>query len=110
VNWELLARSNTHPLRVSILEVLSLDDGGRTLSPKELSQELQSALSTVNYHVTELRKADLLEIVGEEQVRGAVEHFYRAVDHGGKADRRSRKRASRASGRQRKTAARGGTR
>jgi predicted transcriptional regulator len=65
---------------VSILEVLSLDDGARILSPKELSQELQAPLSTVNYHVTELRKAGLIEIVGEEQVRGAIEHFYRAVD------------------------------
>ena len=79
MNWERLARANTHPLRVSILEVLSLD-GGRTLSPKELSQELQAPLSTVNYHVTELRKSDLVKIVDEEQVRGAIEHFYRAVD------------------------------
>jgi predicted ArsR family transcriptional regulator len=62
--------------------VLSLDDGARTLSPKELSQELQAPLSTVNYHVTELRKSGLLEIVGEEQVRGAIEHFYRAVGSG----------------------------
>jgi predicted ArsR family transcriptional regulator len=90
VNWELLARSNTHPLRVSILEVLSLDDGARILSPKELSQELQAPLSTVNYHVTELRKAGLIEIVGEQQVRGAVEHFYRAVDGG--RDRKGRRR------------------
>jgi len=79
MNWELLARSNTHPLRVSILEVLSLD-GGRTLSPKDLSLELQSPLSTVNYHVTELRRSDLLEIVGEKQVRGAIEHFYSLAD------------------------------
>lgn len=92
MNWELLARSNTHPLRVSIMEVLSLDDGARTLSPKELSQELQAPLSTVNYHVTELRRAGLLEIVGEEQVRGAIEHFYRATD-GGKR-RKSRKRTT----------------
>ena len=79
MNWERLARANTHPLRVSILEVLSLD-GGRTLSPKELSQELQSPLSTVNYHVTELRESDLVKVVDEQQVRGAIEHFYRAVD------------------------------
>jgi len=59
--------------------VLSLDDGARTLSPKELSQELQAPLSTVNYHVTELRKDGLIEIVGEQQVRGAIEHFYRTV-------------------------------
>jgi DNA-binding transcriptional ArsR family regulator len=93
VNWELLARSNTHPLRVSILEVLSLDDGARTLSPKELSQELQAPLSTVNYHVTELRKAGLLEIVGEQQVRGAIEHFYRAVGNRPSRNGRRRKKA-----------------
>jgi DNA-binding transcriptional ArsR family regulator len=78
VNWELLARTNTHPLRVSVMEVLSLD-GGRTLSPKDLSLELQAPLSTVNYHVTELARARLIEIVRERQVRGAIEHFYRPV-------------------------------
>ncbi len=91
MNWELLARSNTHPLRVSILEVLSLDDGARTLSPKELSQELQAPLSTVNYHVTELRKDGLIEIVGEQQVRGAIEHFYRAIDSDSSRKNRRRK-------------------
>lgn len=90
MNWELLARANTHPLRVSILEVLGID-GGRTLSPKDLSLELQAPLSTVNYHVTELRRSGLLEIVGEEQVRGAIEHFYRPVDSGG-IHKRSRRR------------------
>lgn len=79
MNWELLARANTHPLRVSILEVLTID-GGRTLSPKDMSLELQAPLSTVNYHVTELRHSELVEIIGERQVRGAIEHFYRAVD------------------------------
>jgi predicted ArsR family transcriptional regulator len=98
VNWELLARSNTHPLRVSILEVLNLDDGVRTLSPKELSQELQAPLSTVNYHVTELRKDGLIEIVGEQQVRGAIEHFYRTVDsrNGNGNGRKGRRRKVRA--------------
>ena len=79
MNWERLARANTHPLRVSILEVLSLDDD-RTLSPKDLSLELQAPLSTVNYHVTELRHSDLVEVVHEQQVRGAIEHFYRLVE------------------------------
>jgi len=79
VNWERLARANTHPLRVSILEVLGID-GGRVLSPKDLSLELRAPLSTVNYHVTELRNSGLVEVVDERQVRGAIEHFYRAVD------------------------------
>jgi predicted ArsR family transcriptional regulator len=90
MNWELLARANTHPLRVSILEVLSLD-GGRTLSPKDLSVELQAPLSTVNYHVTELRRSDLLEIVDEAQVRGAIEHFYSLADAGTTARRNGRR-------------------
>lgn len=79
MNWERLARANTHPLRVSILEVLGID-GGRVLSPKDLSLELQAPLSTVNYHVTELRNSGLVEVVDERQVRGAIEHFYRAVE------------------------------
>lgn len=110
VNWELLARSNTHPLRVSILEVLSLDGGGRTLSPNELSQELQAPLSTVNYHVTELRRAGLLEIVGEEQVRGAIEHFYCTVDGAGSRNGRTRRRTSHNGGPQRKAISREGRR
>ena len=76
LDWEHLARANTHPLRVSILEVLTMD-GGRTLSPKDLSIELSAPLGNVNYHVTELVSDGLLELAGERQVRGAIEHFYR---------------------------------
>lgn len=81
VNWERLARATAHPLRVSILEILGID-GGRVLSPSDLSRELQIPLSNTNYHVTELHKANLIELVRERQVRGATEHFYRLpADH-----------------------------
>jgi DNA-binding transcriptional ArsR family regulator len=76
VNWEQLARATAHPLRVSILEILGID-GGRVLSPSDLSRELQIPLSNTNYHVTELAKSGLIELVRERQVRGATEHFYR---------------------------------
>ena len=76
LDWEHLARATAHPLRVSILEILSME-GGRTLSPSELSQELQIPLSNTNYHVTELAKAKLIELARQRQVRGATEHFYR---------------------------------
>lgn len=79
MNWQLLARANTHPLRISILEVLELDDG-RCLSPSELSYELRMPLSNVNYHVIELFRSGLLELAGERRVRGATEHFYRIAD------------------------------
>jgi predicted ArsR family transcriptional regulator len=76
VDWEHLARATAHPLRVSILEILGMD-GGRILSPSDLSQELQIPLSNTNYHVTELAKAGLIELTSQRQVRGATEHFYR---------------------------------
>jgi Helix-turn-helix domain len=76
VNWERLARATAHPLRVSILEILGID-GGRTLSPSDLSHELQIPLSNTNYHVTELAKSGLIVLVRQRPVRGATEHFYR---------------------------------
>ena len=82
MNWERLARANTHPLRISILEVLTLD-GGRTLSPSDLSHELRTPLSNVNYHVTELHRTDLVELTDERPVRGATEHFYRESNGAG---------------------------
>lgn len=75
VHWERLARATAHPLRISILEILGID-GGRVLSPSELSQELQIPLSNTNYHVTELAKAKLIVLVRQRAVRGATEHFY----------------------------------
>ncbi|HEU4707611.1 MAG TPA: helix-turn-helix domain-containing protein [Solirubrobacterales bacterium] len=85
VDWERLARATAHPLRVSILEILGID-GGRVLSPNDLSHELQIPLSNTNYHVTELAKSNLIELVRERQVRGATEHFYRLPTEG-EADR-----------------------
>ncbi|HVD39730.1 MAG TPA: helix-turn-helix domain-containing protein [Solirubrobacterales bacterium] len=86
VNWERLARATAHPLRVSILEILGID-GGRVLSPSDLSRELQIPLSNTNYHVTELAKSGLIELVRERQVRGATEHFYRLPEAAATAGR-----------------------
>ena len=101
MNWQLLARANTHPLRISILEVLGMD-GGRTLSPSDLSYELRMPLSNVNYHVTELLRTGLLELAGERPVRGATEHFYREVKsakpHRNGASHNGRRRGKRTTG------------
>lgn len=83
MNWQRLARANTHPLRISVLEVLAID-GGRVLSPSDLSHELQMPLSNINYHVTELAGSGLVELAFSRQVRGATEHFYRTTDSSGK--------------------------
>lgn len=79
LDWERLARATAHELRVAILELLAMD-GGRTLSPSDLSRELQIPLSNTNYHVTELAKAGLIELERQQPVRGATEHFYRIAD------------------------------
>ena len=82
--WEHLARAEVHPLRISILEVLAIDNG-RAMSPKELSFELQERLGNTAYHVKELARLGLLELAATEPRRGAVEHYYRAVRFDGEA-------------------------
>lgn len=82
IGWEDLARAETHPVRVAILEILSID-GGRTLSPKEMTYELQESPSTVGYHTLELNKARLIRRTHEHQQGGVVEHFYCLPDHDG---------------------------
>jgi hypothetical protein len=64
-----------HPLRCRCLAIL----GERTASPAEIAREIHVEVSKVGYHVSALVKAGLLEEVGQRPVRGAVEHFYRAV-------------------------------
>lgn len=82
IDWERVARAETHPLRMSILELLAMD-GRRTLSPKEMSCELQESLGTVIYHTTELRKSGLVTLIHEHEVGGTVEHFYCLPGHSG---------------------------
>jgi DNA-binding transcriptional ArsR family regulator len=65
----------SHPLRVRCL-VLLCDE---TMSPRAISDELGEGISQVAYHVKILVKTGLAESVGTRPVRGAVEHFYRAV-------------------------------
>lgn len=65
----------SHPLRSQCLTRLA----DRTASPAELAVELNENLGNVSYHVRKLWRAGVVEIVEEKPVRGAMEHFYRAV-------------------------------
>jgi DNA-binding transcriptional ArsR family regulator len=71
-----LMKALSHPLRVQILTILN----DRTASPNELSRELRKGLSIVSYHVKVLYDYECIELVKTEPCRGAVEHFYKAVD------------------------------
>lgn len=70
-----LGAAIAHPLRCRCLAILA----DRVASPVEIARELRLEVSNVGYHVGALADAGLIEEVGQRPVRGAVEHFYRAV-------------------------------
>ena len=51
----------------------------RVASPRQLSGEVDAPLQNVSYHVRELAKLGLIELVRTTQRRGAIEHHYTAV-------------------------------
>ena len=69
-----LLKAFTHPLRVAILARLDEE----VLSPKELASELKTSLPVVSYHVRELERLKMVELVRTALRRGAVQHWYRA--------------------------------
>jgi hypothetical protein len=70
-----LGAITAHPLRTRCLTILF----ERTASPTELAKELEEDVGNVSYHVKQLVKMEAIELVSERPVRGAVEHFYRAL-------------------------------
>lgn len=63
-----------HPLRRRILRKLAERD--ESTSPIQLADELNGPLGKIAYHVRVLWRLGALSAAGEQQVRGAVEHFY----------------------------------
>jgi DNA-binding transcriptional ArsR family regulator len=70
-----LAAIVAHPTRVRCFSILA----ERTASPVEIAGEIGKDVGHVGYHVRKLQEMQLIELVDERPVRGAVEHFYRAV-------------------------------
>lgn len=73
---EQLVKGLSHPVRVECMTLLA----ERVASPRELAEALNEDLSNVSYHVRVLTELGLIELVSEEPVRGAVAHFYKAVE------------------------------
>jgi DNA-binding transcriptional ArsR family regulator len=71
-----LAAIVAHPTRVRCFMILA----ERTASPAEIAQQIGKDVGHVGYHVRKLQQLDLIELVSERPVRGAVEHFYRAIE------------------------------
>jgi DNA-binding transcriptional ArsR family regulator len=70
-----LAAVVAHPTRAKCLAILA----ERRASPNEIAIELKEDVGHVSYHIKKLRSLGIVELVDEQKVRGAVEHFYRAV-------------------------------
>jgi DNA-binding transcriptional ArsR family regulator len=70
-------KAMSHPLRGKCLRLL-IERG--EMSPVQVTRELAENLSDVSYHMKRLVELDCAEIVRERQVRGAVEHFYAAIE------------------------------
>src|SRR5882757_1447856 len=71
-----LAAIVAHPTRARCFVILT----ERTASPVEIAQEIGKDVGHVGYHVRKLQELNLIELVDERPVRGAVEHFYRAIE------------------------------
>jgi DNA-binding transcriptional ArsR family regulator len=72
---ERLYKALSHPLRHRILVKLN----ERPASPSDLAVELGEKVGNVAYHVRTLLDLETIELVATEQVRGTLEHFYRAT-------------------------------
>ncbi len=71
-----LAAIVAHPTRARAFTILN----ERTASPVEIAQEIGKDVGHVGYHVRKLLQLNLIELVDERPVRGAVEHFYRGME------------------------------
>jgi hypothetical protein len=70
-----LSKALAHWMRVNIMAVASW----RKISPSEYARETGEPLSKVSYHFKRLVDYDVIELVGTEQVRGSLKHFYRGT-------------------------------
>jgi DNA-binding transcriptional ArsR family regulator len=71
-----IAKAFAHPVRHRAFRMLT----DAELSPSQIADRIDVDLHSVSYHVRALEKMGLIEQVGEKQVRGAVQHFFRAID------------------------------
>jgi DNA-binding transcriptional ArsR family regulator len=70
-----LAKAFAHPVRVKAFLLLA----EAPYSPSQIADKIGEDLHNVSYHVRKLEEFELIELVDEKPVRGAVQHFFRAV-------------------------------
>jgi DNA-binding transcriptional ArsR family regulator len=78
VEWEAVARAETHPLRLRIIEHAVARPAAR-FSASELAINFAEPLGNVSYHLRALHGNGLLDRAGQRTVRGAIQRYYRAA-------------------------------
>jgi DNA-binding transcriptional ArsR family regulator len=85
LDYQRIAEAFVHPLKLRILALMAQPPPPRAVgertpepgwSPNNLYLALGEPLGNVSYHVRQLEKADLIELVAVKQRRGALEHYY----------------------------------
>jgi DNA-binding transcriptional ArsR family regulator len=66
-------RALAHPLRLRILSLLT----GSAMTAADVSRELDLTHANASYHLRHLLAAGLIEVAGEERIRGGVAKRYR---------------------------------
>jgi len=75
-NWDTLVPYLVHPVKVAIIEAMEWVDV--PLSPRELDRifDEEFGVSLVAYHMRTLAEVGVVEKVGQQPVRGALQTFY----------------------------------
>jgi DNA-binding transcriptional ArsR family regulator len=86
LDYERIAEAFVHPLKLRILARMAEPPPPRAVShgapepgwsPNGLYAAVGDTLTNVSYHVRQLEKAGLIELVATKPRRGALEHYYR---------------------------------
>lgn len=72
---EQLALVVSSDITIKVLVILA----DRAASPREIADILRQKTPTISHHVKKLERLGLVELIEEREVRGAVQHIYRAI-------------------------------
>jgi DNA-binding transcriptional ArsR family regulator len=85
LDYQRITEAFVHPLKLRILALMAEPPPPRATpegppearwSPNSLCIVVGEPLGNVSYHVRQLEKAGLIELVATKQRRGALEHYY----------------------------------
>jgi hypothetical protein len=85
MDYQRIAEAFVHPIKLHILALMAGPPPPRApaegppepgWSPNSLYVALGEPLGNVSYHVRQLKKVGLIQLIATKQRRGALEHYY----------------------------------